>query len=119
MNEKQRAVVESAQLTEQVNAILGATVKYYQGKFPNAAEIERNIEIEERPNSYCKVGTVTISGINWAGYMRVEFVIGFCNGKKFIRMHKSFRNDNEISYRSYSEIDTATKSAIIAIANAN
>ena len=118
MKAKQRAFVESEQLTATVNTILDAAVEHLCKSFPNATEIERSVNIKETVNGACKVGVMIVSGTQWADFLRVEFSVGFASGKQRISMNYAYRNTNEIGFGSYHEVSNETKAAIMAIAQA-
>lgn len=120
MNAKQKAVIESEQLTAKVNAILDATVEHLHKRFPEVHEIKREITIKSCENGVLKVGEMVLDGVHENNYKLVEFRIGFVDGKQSIRLVFGSKDKKAIYGAGFGfhEADNDTKAAIMAIAKA-
>ena len=120
LNAKQKAMIESEQLTAKVNTILDATVEHLHKRFPEVHEIQREITIKSYGNGAVKVGEMVLDGVHENTYKLVEFRIGFVDGKQSIRLVFGSKDKKAIYGAGFGfhEADNDTKAAIMAIAKA-
>ena len=61
ITDNQKAIVDSEEYADKVNAALDAAIEYTKQTYPNSSEISRQIMSVESPNSYKKSGSIILT----------------------------------------------------------